>query len=170
MEKQWAFLEIGNEIFLTTYTKLKKLQTNNGCQLHGGNFGSDNFCVCVCVCVRALSGWLETHNISTKASNKYTMHMRDSWIGNLTRLWAEFPRNRGHNFGMSERFAVQRNVQTGSEGTLLFNVYLRLSFRVALDNTDCRHTFTLVCVYTLQKITAVPSCVVRYKDREADIS
>ena len=124
MEKQWAFFEIWNELFPITYTNLmlKRLRTNNVCQLHGGNFESYNFSACV------LSGWLETHNISMKTSYKYTIHMRDSSVGNVTRLWAECPRNCGPIFGKSERSAVLRNVHTGSEDTLLFNVYLTLCY------------------------------------------
>jgi hypothetical protein len=47
MKKQWVFFEAGNEIFLTTYMNLmlRNLRTNNGCQLHGGNFESCNFAV-----------------------------------------------------------------------------------------------------------------------------
>jgi hypothetical protein len=67
-------------------------------------------------------------------------------------------------------FSETSNVQTGSEDTLLFNVYLRLSLRGAFDITECRRTFTLLRAFILQNKTAAPSSVVRYKDRERDIS
>lgn len=98
-----------------------------------------------------LSDLLETQAISMKASDKYTIHMRDSSVGNMSRVWAECPRNCGPILGNRDRFAVQRNVQTSCEDTLLFNVYLRLSLRGSLGNTECRRTFTLLCVFILQK-------------------